>query len=37
MHASWLALMESEAWLEGKVTPVVSPNDPLELLLAAQD
>jgi len=37
MHASWLALIESEAWLEGKVAPVVSSSDPLELLLATQD
>jgi hypothetical protein len=37
MHASWLALIESEAWLEENVTPVVSSSDPLELLLATQD
>ena len=35
MYASWLALLESEAWLEGKVT--VSSADPLELLLATHD
>jgi hypothetical protein len=37
MYASWLALIESDAWLEGKVTPTVSSTDPLELLLATHD
>jgi hypothetical protein len=38
MYESWLALIESEAWLEGKVTPTVSAGgDPLKLLLETQD
>ena len=37
MYASWLALIESEAWLEGRVAPTVAASDRLELLLATQD
>jgi len=33
MYLSWLSLIESEAWLEGKVAPSTSAGgDPLKLL-----
>jgi hypothetical protein len=37
MYDSWIALIESQAWLEGKVTPTVSAADPLELLLKSRE
>jgi hypothetical protein len=36
MYASWLALVESEAWLQGKVVPTAA-SAPLELPLVTQD
>jgi len=37
MYLSWLSLIESEAWLEGKVPPATSAGgDPIKLLLLAQ-
>ena len=37
MYLSWLSLIESEAWLEGKVPPAtLAGGDPIKLLLQAQ-
>jgi hypothetical protein len=38
MYLSWLSLIESEAWLEGKVPPTsLASGDPIKLLLEARD
>jgi hypothetical protein len=38
MYLSWLSLIESEAWLEGRVAPsTAAGGDPLKLLLETQD